>query len=455
MTTTLIISPDPQWSSQAQAHLLAQGLKCDVALNGKEGQLKAYHTPYDYCFLDLDVKNNSGLEVCKYLRNARPQSKIFVTIASATRLDEMFLSEKNLLKMGITKVLFQPGFDSLLSHIQSLGKIKTWDNVKEVTTPVHEPEEDTEISDTEFSRVKINEIFGDTLAVFNYYLRLRSNRYIKIIHKGEKPSQEQLEKYQASGAEYIYFKTQDRSTFISYQNEAAKGILKNKGDNIKVIKAMKSATDKYLEEILVAGLQPALIDEGKAICQNMYDAAQEDKSLRKFLNDFEEFNPQMFSHSFLVSFFSTVICKNLDWVGSKTIQTLALGALFHDIGMLQLPEHIRDKDFNLLSPEDKLIYQTHPMLGAESLKSIPGINPGVLQIIQQHHELMNGHGYPNRLSGNKIYPLAKVVCLADAFSYFVTESGQTPKDALKSFLSKSQNIAQFDGELIRNLIKAF
>lgn len=454
MTATLIISPDSQWSSQAQAHLLAQGIKCDVALTGKEGQLKAYHTPYDYCFLDLDVKNNSGIEVCKYLRTARPQSKIFVTIASSNRLDEMFLSEKNLLKMGITKVLFRPTFDSLMGHISSLGKLKTWDNLPEIPPPTTESEEESEISDTEFSRVKIDEVFSD-IAVFNYYLRLRSNRYIKIFHKGERPSQEQLTKYQNNGAEYLYFKTQDRSTFVSYQNESARGSLKNKGDSIKVIKAMKSATDKYLEEVLVAGLQPALIDEGKAICQNMYDAIQEDKSMRKFLNDMEEFNPQMLSHSFLVSFFSTIICKNLDWVGSKTIQTLALGALFHDIGMLQLPENIRDKDYNLLTPEDKLIYQTHPALGAECLKSIPGINPGVLQIVQQHHEFITGHGYPNRLSGNKIYPLAKVVCLADSFSYFVVESGQPPKDALRSFLSKAQNIAQFDSQLIRNLIKAF
>lgn len=455
MSTTLIISPDVQWSTQAQAHLLSQGMSCDVAHTGKEGQLKAYHTPYDYCFLDLDVKNNAGIEVCKYLRTARPQSKIFLTISSQKRLDEMFLSEKNLLKMGVTKILFEPTFDSLLPQIQSLGKLKTWENVKEIPTPDKEHEEDVNISDSEFSRVKINELFGDSLAVFDYYLRLRSNRYIKIIHKGEKPSYEQLSKYQSNGAEYIYFKTKDRGTFISYQNEVARDQLKKTGDGVKVIKAMKSVTDKYLEEILVAGLQPALIDEGKSICQNMYDAAKADNNLKKFMNDFEEFNPQMFSHSFLVSFFSTVICKNLDWVGPKTIQTLALGALFHDIGMLQLPEHIREKDQQLLSPEDKIIYQTHTDLGVETLKSIPGINSGVLQIVQQHHEYVNGHGYPNRLSGTKIYPLAKIVGLADAFSYYVTESGQTPRDALKNFLSKSQNIAQFDPELIRNLIKAF
>lgn len=455
MAATLIISPDIDWSTKAQVHLRGRGLQCDVALTGKEGQLKAYQSSYDYFFLDLEVKNNSGIEVCKYLRTAKPMSQIFITVASAKKLEAMLLSEKNLLKMGVKKVIFEATFDSLIDHIQELGKVKGWQDVKE-SANVHKKEGEADIGDTEFARVKISEVHLDSLAVFDYYLRLRSNRYIKIVHKGEKPTPEQFQHYIQNGVEFIYFKKVDREAFISYQNHLAKDLIKDEQqDKVKVYKMMKSATDKYLDEALTEGLKPSLIEEGQAICQNMYNAARTDPNLRKFLSDFEQFNPAEFSHSFLVSFFSTIICKNLDWVGTKSLNTLALGALFHDIGVLQLPEELREKDYALMTPEEKVLYQQHPLLGVEALRSIPGINTGVLQIVEQHHELVNSAGYPHALSGTKQYPLAKVVALADAFAYYIKETGQTPKNSLRGFLAGFDTLAKYDPELIRNLLKAF
>lgn len=455
MTATLIISPNLEWSTKAQKSLLGQGFVCDIAHNGKDGQLKAYQTNYEFFFLDLEVKNNSGIEVVKYLRSAKPHAHVFITISSPAVLDELLLSEKNLLKMGVKKVLFEAPFDSLSEHIKSLGRIKTWESVQEVKN-VQKDNSETDIGDAEFSRIKISELYSNSVAIFDYFLRLRSNRYIKIIHKGERPSLTQLQNYQNNGVEYIYFKTKDREAFISYQNHLAKEAIKKPAEGTtQVYKMMKSATDKYLEEALTSGIRPALLEEGKAICQNMYDAAKSDAGLKKFLSDFEDFNPEEFSHSFLVSFFSTIICKNLEWVGTKSLNTLALGALFHDIGVLQLPSEIRERDYDLLTPEEKILYKTHPVLGAEAMKSVPGINAGVLQIIEQHQELMNGTGYPRGITGHHIYPLAKVVALADKFAYFVKDCGETPKVALKSFVTNQDNLVQYDSELIKNLIKAF
>lgn len=455
MTATLIISPDIDWSTKAQKNLLGQGFVCDIAHNGKDGQLKAYHTNYEFFFLDLEVKNNSGIEVVKYLRSSKPQAHVFVTISSPEILEALLLSEKSLLKMGVKKVLFEAPFDSLSEHIKGLGKIKTWESVQEVKE-VQKDETESEIGDSEFSRIKINELYSNSIAIFDYFLRLKSNRYIKIIHKGEKPSVDQLRNYESNGAEYIYFKTKDREAFISYQNHLAKeAIKKPTPGSTAVYKMMKSATDKYLEEALTTGIRPALLEEGKAICQNMYDAAKSDAGLKKFLSDYEEFNPEEFSHSFLVSFFSTIICKNISWVGTKSLNTLALGALFHDIGVLQLPAEIRERDYELLTPEEKVLYKTHPVLGSEAMKSIPGMNSGVLLIIEQHQELVNGTGYPRGITGNNIYPLAKVVALADKFAYYVKEYGEAPKSALKGFVTNTDNLLHYDSELIKNLIKAF
>lgn len=454
--TTLIISPDSTWSAWAQQAFVVQGLPCEVAHTGKEAQLKAYQKKYNYFVLDLEVKNHDGIEVCNYLRKTCPQSKLVLTISSLKRLDELFLDEKKLMKMGVTKLLFQPDPGSIVNEIQQIGQIRTWKNVREAkTTDTHTEDHDETIEDGEFSRIKITDLFENSVAIFDYYLRLGSNRFIKIIHKGEKPSREQLDKYASNGTAFLFFMKSERASFISYQNDLAKESLNNSpGDGSKVIKAMKSTTDKYFEEVFTVGIQPNLIEEGKSICQNMYDAAVQDENLKGFVNDLEQFNPAALSHSFLVSFFSTLICKDLDWVGPKTVQTLALGALFHDIGLLQLPPELQDMDPALMTPEQKATYETHPILGADALKNIPGMNIGVIQIILQHHEHVNGSGYPSSLTGNKIYPLAKVVSLADGFSYFLKENELSPIEGLRKFVREQNNLVWYDPILVKNLIKA-
>lgn len=441
-TEALIISPDREWSKKARQHLIEQGISCDIASNGKEGQLKAYQKPYEYYFLDLEVKNNSGVEVVNYLRNAKPHANVFVTVSSPKILDDFLLTEQHLLKMGVKKVLVEASFDSLANHIRAVGKINTWQSVK-VNSERRPDESETDIEDAEFCSVKINEIYSDTVAVFDYYLKLKSNRYIKIIHKGEKPDNKRLQTYEQNGAEFLYFKKQERSVYISYHNHLVREELKSSShDSSRIMKAVKSTADKYLEEAITEGIRNNLVDEGKAICQNMYEAAKSDKDLKKILTDFEELKPEEFSHSFLVSFFSTLICRGLDWAGTKTINTLVIGALFHDIGLLQLPE-------------DSMERETHPILGADAMKTLPGMNQGVLQIIEQHHERVNGSGYPLGLSGNRIYPLAKVVGLADEFASYIRKNGLSPKAALKGFVSSEKILAQFDSELIKNLIRAF
>jgi response regulator RpfG family c-di-GMP phosphodiesterase len=454
--TTLIISPDPTWSSWAQQAFIIQGLPCEVAHTGKEAQLKAYQKKYNYFVLDLEVQHHDGIEVCTYIRKTCPQSKLVLTISSTKRLDELFLDEKKLLKMGVTKLLYQPAPGTIVNEIKAIGQIRKWNNSAETTTaktPIKDVDE--AIDDGEFSRIKITDIFENTAAIFDYYLRLGSNRFIKIIHKGETPSREQLDKYASSGTAFLFFMKKDRAAFISYQNDLAKESLKNSpGESSKVIKAMKSTTDKYFEEVFTVGIQPNLIEEGKAICQNMYDAAIQDEGLKKFVNDLEQFNPAALSHAFLISFFSTLICKDLDWVGPKSVQTLALGALFHDIGLLQLPPELQEMDVALMTAEQKAIYETHPTLGADALKNIPGINVGVLQIVLQHHEHVNGSGYPAGLAGHKIYPLAKVVALADSFSYFLKENELSPIEGLRKFVREQNNLVWYDPMLVKNLIKA-
>lgn len=93
------------------------------------------------------------------------------------------------------------------------------------------------------------------------------------------------------------------------------------------------------------------------------------------------------------------------------LEALEMAALVHDIGMVVMPTFILNKPDKLLDFEFDII-KSHPKIGYDLVKTIEFGLP-VAQIIYQHHEKINGSGYPNGLSGDEILPLSKILCVAN------------------------------------------
>ena len=218
---------------------------------------------------------------------------------------------------------------------------------------------------------------------------------------------------------------------------------------------VKNLTEKYIEETYTEGLKPQLMEEGKKICQNMFDFIQSDPDLAGLMSDYQEHGKDAYTHIFLTSFISVIICKNLNWTGLKIIELAAFGSLLHDIGMLKLSDEIRAKEVSELNREELSLYQSHPRLGAELLQKYPLITEPVRQIVYQHHEYINGSGFPKGLTGMKIYPLAKVVALGNEFSNFLITKQMPPLQCLSSFIPDKERIEKFDPSIVKALVQGF
>lgn len=90
---------------------------------------------------------------------------------------------------------------------------------------------------------------------------------------------------------------------------------------------------------------------------------------------------------------------------------LALGCLFHDLGMLELEDLLhRDEP---LSPEEMDRIRRHPLAGVELLP--PETDAVVKMVVRTHHENMNGTGYPAGLPGSKLHVFSRIIRVADAY----------------------------------------
>jgi len=134
---------------------------------------------------------------------------------------------------------------------------------------------------------------------------------------------------------------------------------------------------------------------------------------------------------------------------------LGLGALLHDIGMIQIPSRILLKK-QPLTPAERTIMEKHTEYGLAILAKTQEIPVNVLKIVHSHHERMDGKGYPQKLQDKEIGLLVRMVTIASVYEAltrerFYTET-LTPVAALKYLYTSGKAI--FDAQLVEKFIQA-
>jgi putative nucleotidyltransferase with HDIG domain len=100
-------------------------------------------------------------------------------------------------------------------------------------------------------------------------------------------------------------------------------------------------------------------------------------------------------------------------VGAQELEALEWGGLLHDVGKIGVPDNVLLKS-DRLTRDERMTMNAHPVLGAQIIAPVTKLAPE-LPIIRHHHEWYNGSGYPDRLIGDEIPKLARILHVADAF----------------------------------------
>jgi len=135
-------------------------------------------------------------------------------------------------------------------------------------------------------------------------------------------------------------------------------------------------------------------------------------SILAMVNALEASDKYTRGHSERVTMISLTLGKEMK-LSLKELKMIRLGSVMHDIGKIGISHDILNKPAKLESYEFEVIKQ-HPAIGLDILKPID-MDEEISQIVNQHHERMDGTGYPEKLTGERISPLARIVSVADTF----------------------------------------
>jgi len=160
-------------------------------------------------------------------------------------------------------------------------------------------------------------------------------------------------------------------------------------------------------------------------------------------------------HSQRVCEVSTMLGEALGFT-AEALEELRIGTILHDIGKIGVRDNILNKDARLTDDEFQIM-KSHPVIGYEICKPLM-LSEGVLMIIRNHHEKLDGSGYPDGLKGGELPPPLRIVCVADAFDAMSSRRPYRNVMAIEKVvaeLSKGAGV-QFDPvivEALKSLIK--
>lgn len=139
--------------------------------------------------------------------------------------------------------------------------------------------------------------------------------------------------------------------------------------------------------------------------------------------------------------------------GVDDLRYIALGAILHDIGKLEVPLSILDKP-GRLTPEEFAVVQKHPRIGYEMIADAGPVSSAVKQIVLQHHENFDGSGYPMCLDRYHGYRHARLVHICDVYEAMCAKRPYKlpmPREQVREFI-QSKTGTMFDPELVRKFL---
>lgn len=151
------------------------------------------------------------------------------------------------------------------------------------------------------------------------------------------------------------------------------------------------------------------------------------------LQKMKRFDRTLASHALDVCTLSLIVAHDYG-VPEKDLEALGAGALLHDIGYIRLPRNLYRKSPDL-TEEERSMMQQHPALGLAILREAQENSDAVVRIVAEHHECINGTGFPHKLRGEGLSVLTQLVSLVDVYDGLVSRRGgrlaMLPHDAIR------------------------
>jgi len=239
---------------------------------------------------------------------------------------------------------------------------------------------------------------------------------VPVLFICDKFDAEQINAALAFGANGHLVKPYRRSLLIKSISSLLNASVERKWDALPETQrlALKGTVDAFnnMSDIIASG-EPLPYDDISESCQPLVEAVKKNE-FKSLLNNVKDHDNYSYAHSLRVATLLSLFGSSAGLKGDDLL-TLASGGLLHDAGKMSIPHDVLNKP-GKLDEAEFTIMKSHVPETVKFLHTNPEIPKAVIDIASQHHEKINGTGYPNGLQGSQLNELARMAAIVDVFS---------------------------------------
>ncbi len=236
----------------------------------------------------------------------------------------------------------------------------------------------------------------------------------------------------------------DKSLLMA-ENEPVAPATLEKIEKLKVADRTKVQLDESVRARVAEGISflysntssPDFTTATKSIADDLMKAINENDALAVDINVLKVSDEYTFKHSVDVATMSMIIAKKKG-LSRQEVYDIGVSGLLHDIGKSKIPNEILNKP-GKLTEEEFAVMKQHPAYGYQILKDNEGLSDMIKLGVLQHHEKINGKGYPMGVDASRLSPFAKIISVVDIYDALVTERpykhGFSPRDAVEMIMA--------------------
>ncbi len=441
----LVVEDESIFRNSLKALLESASYKVTVAADGMIAKNVVMMQEFDCVLSDINMPGLSGLALLKFIKETRPRLPVILMTGFAV-LDETREADK----MGASGFIPKP--------FQKADLMSIFERLFAVKTPVPAAKPKAISESDQYSRVSIDEFVSGRAIMYDIYIKLSEEKFIKIATSGEDLPISRIRVYKAKGLSHLYLQKKDYQKYLELNVTLAKTISgSSKIPQDKKIHFLKHANDVVMEQLYFGEVDKEVFAGAKTVLDATLSVCSNDEQCLGLLESLNAHGNLLYAHSLGVSMYGVIIAKAMGWESTSTLHKIALGGLFHDIGKKELDPSILSKPRKDFTPSEVQAYETHVVRGVEILQSITTVPEDVLQIVLQHHEDCLGTGFPVKLEKHQIHPMAKLMAVADQFcNLSIRTTSAEPMDPISAIrrLLKLKS-AILDAASLSALAKAF
>ncbi len=317
------------------------------------------------------------------------------------------------------------------------------------TTPENLPVAD---SGAQYFRVPVD-LYREGNILDKDLFMLYQGNYLVYRAKGSRWTAEDAEKLQEFGAQELFILCETEIEHFQFlESNLSRLLSEPKAPLIKKTSALYQCATGIAENIFKNPSSSETFTKTKKVVNHTIELLAKDSEAFVSMITLSSHDYYTYTHCVNVMTFTLGLLSSLGIRDRKILEEAAIGAFLHDVGKTKVPLAVLNKPGPLTEDEWRIM-KKHPEWGIDLLHARPIPERGK-DIILQHHEKVNGIGYPYGLRGDKIQMVSQVVSICDAYDAMTTNRCyQRAKTPFEAFSIITQQMAgHFNSRIVEHFI---